>query len=82
MDRFTQMYEDIKKGADLVRICRIYGGDNIYIPRIVPDYKQRVQDEFNGYNHKSLASKYNVTVSQIYSIIRENKQKQKGLFDD
>jgi len=78
--------EDIAKavneGTPEVELYKKFGGFSIYIPKVMPNYEEKVLKEFNGYNHAVLATKYNVSMNTIYSIIRKSKitKKQAVLF--
>ena len=70
-----EILTDIKENnIPISKVYKKYGGVNIYIPRIDPNYKEKVLKEFNGYNQCLLADKYNVSLSQIYSITKKKKQ--------
>ncbi len=80
MYSIEEIYNDIKNGASLERIHRKYGGGEVYIPRQRSDYKERIREEFDGYNHDVLAYKYNTTVRNVRRIVRGITPKQKSLF--
>lgn len=50
-------------------------GDELYFPKVEnvigPARNRRIKKEFNGYNGKELADRYNLTVKQIQKIIRD-----------
>lgn len=68
--------EAVRAGVSDEHLYKKFGGFSIYIPKVMPGYEDRVIKEFTGYNHHVLATKYNVTVNQIYKIIRNSKPKQ------
>lgn len=49
-------------------------GDELYFPKVEnvigPARNRRIKKEFNGYNGKELADRYNLTVKQIQNIMR------------
>lgn len=49
-------------------------GDDLYFPKIdtilIPARNRRILKEYDGYNAKELAEMYNLTVKQIFSILR------------
>lgn len=49
-------------------------GDELYFPKleniIAPARNRRIKAEWNGYNSKELAEKYNLTVKQIGNILK------------
>lgn len=50
-------------------------GDELYFPKleniIAPARNRRIRAEWNGYNSKELADKYNLTVKQIGNILKD-----------
>jgi Mor family transcriptional regulator len=66
-----QLEEDFKNGVDINRIYKKYGGQSIYIPKINPNFKELVAQEFNGYNHHALAHKYNISLSTVYDVVKK-----------
>lgn len=81
MYTLEDIYNDIRKGASLERIHRNYGGFSIYIQRQRPDYKEKILEEFNGYNYDALAHKYNTTPSNVREILKCADKNEKSLFD-
>lgn len=49
-------------------------GDELYFPKVesilAPARNRRIRKEFNGYNAKELAVRYNLTLPQILNIIK------------
>ncbi len=72
--------EAVKQGVPTEQLYKKFGGFSVYIPKVMPEYEKKVLAEFNGYNHASLATKYNVSMNTIYKIIRDHKPKQARLF--
>lgn len=61
-------------------------GDEIYFPKkeniIAPARNRRIKKEWNGYNTKELAEKYNLTTKQIGNILKDEPMiGQMSLFD-
>lgn len=58
-----------------IKLVREFGGSAIYIPQMREVTKMRVyrmiRDEFDGTNIKKLASKYDVSESTVYNVVRE-----------
>ena len=81
MFSLKDIYNDIKAGASLPRLHKKYGGFKIYIPQRMPDYKERIIEEFNGYNYDELAFKYNTSRSNVEEIIKQKKEADNSLFD-
>lgn len=50
-------------------------GDELYFPKteniVIPARNRRVKAEWDGYNMKQLAEKYNLTINQIRNILRD-----------
>jgi len=50
-------------------------GDELYFPKaesvIAPARDRRIKKEWNGYNGKELAERYNLTVKQIANILKD-----------
>lgn len=61
-----------------IKLVREFGGSAIYIPQMREVTKMRVyrmiRDEFDGTNIKKLASKYDVSESTVYNVVREQIQ--------
>lgn len=55
-----------------IKIAKIFGGENVYFQKYEsierPLRNRKIRDEFNGYNFRSLAEKYNLTEIQIRNI--------------
>lgn len=61
-------------------------GDELYFPKkeniIAPARNRRIKKEWNGYNTKELAEKYNLTTKQIGNILKDEPMiGQMSLFD-
>ena len=77
MYTIKEIYDDIKNGATFQRIHTKYGGNQFYIPQRMEGYKEQLLKEFNGYNYKDLAFKYNLTVAYVRELIKQNKEEVK-----
>ena len=55
-----------------------FGGTSVYFPTEKMIYKdardREIVSEYNGFNHKDLAAKYNMSESYIRSIINKNRE--------
>lgn len=63
-------------GVDAFVELSIYAcGDELYFPKpeniVAPARNRRVKKEYNGYNLKELAEKYNLTTVQIRNILKD-----------
>jgi len=56
----------VKEGTPTEQLYKRFGGFSIYIPKVMPNYEEKVLTEFNGYNHAQLATKYNVNEYNLY----------------
>ena len=59
----------------LLNLIDMFGGNSIYIPQLREAVKlkvyQMIEDEFDGTNIKALSTKYDVSESTVYKIVRE-----------
>ena len=50
-------------------------GDELYFPKVEnvvsPARNRRIKREYNGYNSKELADKYNLTIKQIQNVVKD-----------
>lgn len=62
----------VEKFIELSEYAR---GDQLYFPKteniIAPARNRRIKAEYNGYNEKTLADKYELTVRQIGHILKD-----------
>ena len=53
-------------------------GDELYFPKVenvvAPARNRRIKKEYNGYNMKELADRYNLTVKQIQNVLKDEPQ--------
>ncbi len=60
---------------NLIKLSEHFGGTSIYVPQKRELVKQRVygmiRKEYDGTNIKDLASKYDVSESTVYNVIRD-----------
>ena len=61
-------------GASLKKLHGKYGGFRIYIPKKMPNYKENLINDFNGYNYVDLAIKYGISEEHTRKLIREHKE--------
>ena len=59
-------------------IFKEFGGTSVYFPTEKMIYKEardrEIISEYNGFNHKELATKYNMSESYIRAIINRHKK--------
>ena len=56
-----------------VKLCAEYGGESIYVPKLESILDQRSAEiirDYNGYNVRMLAKRYNLTERRIYQIVQ------------
>ena len=68
----------IRVGIDITKVLfEEFGGTSVYFPTEKMIYKEsrnrEILSEFNGFNIKELASKYNMSESYVRAIIRQKK---------
>lgn len=73
-DRYRPIVDII--GVDAFVELSIYAcGDELYFPKpeniVAPARNRQVKKEYNGYNLKELAEKYNLTTVQIRNILKD-----------
>ena len=77
-----EVYEQLAElvGYDnMMIIAKAFGGgESIYFPKIEsierPGRNQKIISEFNGFNYKDLAKKYELTEMRIRSIMKESQK--------
>lgn len=72
---------------NLIKLFAYINGDYIYIPKperfLVPAREKLIRQEFNGYNHKALAKKYNRSTAYIRRLCgKEQIAEQTCIFDE
>ena len=78
MEDIAERYQEIVKIvgiANFVKLSNYARGDEIYFPKaesvVSPARNRRIKKEFNGSNDKELAEKYNLTLKQIWNILKD-----------
>lgn len=69
------------------RLTKAIGGETVYIPKsesiLRPVRDRHIKEEFNGYNHRDLAEKYNVTERWVRELCGPGiVEGQLGLWDE
>ncbi len=55
---------------NFAKLVQVFGGTNIYIPKAEAfGRNEKIRQEYNGRNIKSLAVKYGLTERQVYKLI-------------
>ena len=76
-----QIITDLIGIENTLKLAELLGGETIYFPsptalsRLVRN--KRIQEEFNGYNERSLARKYNLSTKRISQLVRDVKDVKK-----
>lgn len=78
LDDLQEQHREIAESVGMdcfLELVRTFGGSAIYIPQMREVTKMRVYrkiaEEFDGTNIKALASKYEVSESTVYNVVRE-----------
>ena len=78
MQDIAERYQEIAKIVGVqkfVELSNYARGDEIYFPKVEnvvsPARNRRIKKEFNGSNDKELADKDNLTVKQIWNILKD-----------
>lgn len=84
-DSYREVVEII--GIDkFIELSDYARGDELYFPKveniIAPARNRRIKKEWNGYNSKELADKYNLTIKQIGNILKDEPMIGQMTFDD
>ncbi|MFR1369492.1 hypothetical protein BEI59_17350 [Eisenbergiella tayi] len=55
-------------------LCKYAGGDELYFPMVKTIYRNArnriIRERFNGYNQKDLARQYDITIQQVFHIVK------------
>lgn len=89
IDDISESYHPVVEiiGVDkFIELSDYAKGDELYFPKIeniiAPARNRRIKKEWNGYNLKQLAEKYNLTTKQISNIIKDEPMiGQRTIFD-
>lgn len=90
LDMIPESYKQIAKAVgirEFIKLARVAGGTSLYIPKadklLIPIRDKCIKKEFNGYNQKELAIKYNLSERWIIDICsRGNLEGQLSVFED
>lgn len=65
-----------------IKLIKTYGGENIYVRKadtIAREHqREKIINDFNGYNYKFLAHKYNLTERSIRRIVADRDEEMKN----
>lgn len=83
------LYREIAEAIGIenfVKLTQLVGGSTIYLPKpesvVRPARDAKIREEFNGYNHKELAKRYDVTERWVRQLCGEgHAEGQCSLFD-
>ncbi len=77
MEDIAERYRPVVKIVGIekyIQISRYAAGDEIYFPKpetlLAPARNRRIRREYDGFNTKELAQKYNLTLPQIHAILK------------
>ena len=79
MNDIAERYQNVAAIIGIGEVCAAGGimpvGDEIYFPKaeniIAPARNRRIKAEYNGYNTKELAEKYDLTIRQIENVLKD-----------
>lgn len=78
LDDISESYNEVVRIIGVhkfVELSEYAKGDKLYFPKtdniIAPARNRRIKKEYNGYNVKDLAVKYDLTVQQISNILKD-----------
>lgn len=78
LDDISETYRPVVKivGIELfIELSEYARGDQLYFPKtetiIAPARNRRIKAEYNGYNEKELADKYELTVRHVSNILKD-----------
>ncbi len=78
LEDISESYREVVEiiGIDkFIELSAYARGDELYFPKveniIAPARNRRIKKEWNGYNTKELADKYNLTTKQIGNILKD-----------
>lgn len=78
---FCTMIIDEIGMINFLKLLKVAGGVTVYLPLLERGlYKARdrvIAKEFNGFNHKELAKKYNITEQWVRQIAQNQQNKRK-----
>lgn len=73
-DRYSEIVKLIGI-RNFVLLSNFSRGDELYFPKVenvvAPARNRRIKKEYNGYNMKELADRYNLTVKQIQNVLKD-----------
>jgi len=60
------------------KLVEVFGGDMFYFPKVESVIRtarnRRIYKEFTGYNHKELATRYNLTTRYVRDVVKEQRK--------
>lgn len=78
MEDIPERYRNVAQLIGVEAYARVSDyarGDEIYFPKpetlLIPARNRRIRDEYNGYNQKELAEKYDITIQQVNNILKD-----------
>lgn len=78
IDDIGERYRDVVELIGIrnfILLSNYSRGDELYFPKVenvvAPARNRRIKKEYNGYNMKELADRYNLTVKQIGNVLKD-----------
>lgn len=86
IENYKERYYKAVELEKFIELSEYAKGDELYFPKteniIAPARNRRIKKEWNGYNSKELAEKYNLTTKQIGNILKDEPMiGQMSIFD-
>lgn len=73
-----ERYRDVVKLIGIrnfILLSNYSRGEELYFPKVenvvAPARNRRIKKEYNGYNGKELADRYNITIKQVQRVMRD-----------
>lgn len=73
-----ERYRDVVKLIGIrnfILLSNYSRGEELYFPKVenvvAPARNRRIKKEYNGYNGKELAERYNITIKQVQRVMRD-----------
>ena len=85
IDDLEAPYDELADAVGLEtakKIARLYQGQQVYFPKLErkcdPLLKKTIKEEFDGYNYKELAEKYDYTERWIRKIVEDQVERERN----
>ncbi|MBU5312236.1 hypothetical protein KQI38_09370 [Tissierella carlieri] len=66
---------------NVIELAKMFGGSRVYFPKIEsttrPQRDEKIKSEYNQYNVRELARKYNLSENRVLQICKDIREKEK-----